>query len=259
MDETTRLWDVATGEQKETLAGHTSWISTVAFSPDGRTLATGSGDGTVLLWELPPPTVFGDVNHDGVVNLQDLMHVGSNFGQIGQNDADINKDGVVDILDLVTVAGAIGEAAAAPVAHPVALGSLSEAEVRGWLRQAQGLDSMDLRLQRGIFFLEQLLAALTPTETDLLPNYPNPFNPETWIPYHLAYASDVTLTIYDATGAMVRQLDLGHQPAGFYTARNRAAYWDGRNGNGESVASGIYFYQLRAGDYTAMRRMVIVK
>ena len=118
---------------------------------------------------------------------------------------------------------------------------------------------MDLRLQRGIYFLEQLLAALAPKETELLPNYPNPFNPETWIPYHLAYASDVTLRIYDATGAMVRQLYLGHQPAGFYTARNRAAYWDGRNGNGESVASGIYFYQLRAGDYTATRRMVIVK
>ena len=118
---------------------------------------------------------------------------------------------------------------------------------------------MDLRLQRGVLFLEQLLAALTPKETGLLPNYPNPFNPETWIPYHLAYASDVTLTIYDATGAMVRQLDLGHQPAGFYTARNRAAYWDGCNVNGELVASGIYFYQLRARDYTAMRRMVIVK
>jgi flagellar hook assembly protein FlgD len=100
---------------------------------------------------------------------------------------------------------------------------------------------------------------LTPKETGLLPNYPNPFNPETWIPYHLARASDVTLTIYDTTGAMVRQLDLGHQLAGFYTARNRAAYWNGRNENGELIASGIYFYQLRTGDYTATRRMVIVK
>jgi hypothetical protein len=100
---------------------------------------------------------------------------------------------------------------------------------------------------------------LTPKETGLLPNYPNPFNPETWIPYHLARASDVTLAIYDTAGAMVRQLDLGHQPAGFYTDRSRAAYWDGRNRNGELVASGIYFYQFRAGDYTATRRMVIVK
>ena len=76
----------------------------------------------MLLWELPAPAVFGDVNGDGVVNLQDLMYVSSNFGGIGQNDADLNGDGVVNILDLVTVAGAIGETAAAPSAHPVALG-----------------------------------------------------------------------------------------------------------------------------------------
>ena len=100
---------------------------------------------------------------------------------------------------------------------------------------------------------------MIPKETGLLPNYPNPFNPETWIPYRLAHASDVTLTIYDATGAMVRQLDLGHQQAGFYTARNRAAYWDGRNKNGELVASGIYFYTLIAEDFTATRKMSIRK
>ena len=118
---------------------------------------------------------------------------------------------------------------------------------------------MDLRLRRGIFFLEQLLAALTPKETGLLPNYPNPFNPETWIPYHLAYTSDVTLRIYDTKGAVVRQLDLGHQSAGFYTARSRAAYWDGRNQLGEPIASGIYFYTLTAGDFTATRKMSIRK
>ena len=259
LDETTRLWDVATGEQKETLAGHTGWVSDVAFSPDGRTLATGSEDGTVLLWELPPPTVFGDVNRDGVVNLQDLVAISSQFGRRGQNNADLNGDGVVNILDLVTVAGAIGETAAAPYARPMALGSLTVAEVRGWLIQARGLDLTDLRLRRGFFFLEQLLAALTPKETGLLPNYPNPFNPETWIPYRLAHATDVILTIYDTKGVVVRQLDLGHQSAGFYTARSRAAYWDGRNQLGEPIASGIYFYTLTAGDFTATRKMSIRK
>ena len=107
--------------------------------------------------------------------------------------------------------------------------------------------------------LQQLLDALTPQETVLLPNYPNPFNPETWIPYHLAEAADVTLTVYDTKGAPVCQLDLGHQPAGDYTTRTRAAYWDGQNENGELVASGVYFYQFRAGNYTAVQRMVIVK
>ena len=112
---------------------------------------------------------------------------------------------------------------------------------------------------RGIAVLEQLLAALTPKETLLLPNYPNPFNPETWIPYHLSHAADVQVIIYDIGGEVVRQLVLGHQPAGYYTDRTQAAYWDGRNEDGELVASGVYFYHLSAGDYAATRRMVILK
>ena len=95
--------------------------------------------------------------------------------------------------------------------------------------------------------------------TALLQNYPNPFNPETWIPYRLAAAADVTVKIYDRSGVLVRHLDFGKQPAGNYTDRSAAAYWDGRNQHGESVASGTYFYQLRAGDYNALRRMVILK
>ncbi len=79
-------------------------------------------------------------------------------------------------------------------------------------------------------------------------NYPNPFNPETWIPYHLAHAANVTLTIYDIKGASPRRLNLGHQPAGFYTDRAKVAYWDGGNDTGERVASGVYFYRLKAGD-----------
>ena len=98
-----------------------------------------------------------------------------------------------------------------------------------------------------------------PDKTIVDQNYPNPFNPETWIPYHLAHTADVVLTIYDTKGAMIRQLDLGLQPAGYYTDRAKAAYWDGRNANGESVASGVYFYQLQAGNYSQVRRMLIVK
>ena len=99
----------------------------------------------------------------------------------------------------------------------------------------------------------------TPDQTALLVNYPNPFNPETWIPYHLATAGDVAITIYDVRGTVVRQLDLGHQREGYYTGRSRAAYWDGRNALGEPVASGIYFYTLTAGDFTATRKMLIRK
>ena len=98
-----------------------------------------------------------------------------------------------------------------------------------------------------------------PEETSLLPNYPSPFNPETWIPYQLAQSADVSLTIYDIQGRVVRDLDLGHQRAGMYHSRSRAAYWDGRNAVGEPVASGVYFYTLKAGDFSATRKMLIRK
>ena len=100
---------------------------------------------------------------------------------------------------------------------------------------------------------------LLPDATSFLSNYPNPFNPETWIPYQLAKPADVTLTIYDMRGVVVRQLALGHQKAGFYTNRSRAAHWDGRNAFGEKVATGIYFCTFKAGDFTATRKMLIRK
>ena len=101
--------------------------------------------------------------------------------------------------------------------------------------------------------------SVRPDETALLSNYPNPFNPETWIPYQLAEAADVTLTIYDLQGVVARRLALGHQPAGFYHGRGRAAHWDGRNEIGEKVASGLYFYTFRAGDFTATQKLLIRK
>ncbi len=98
-----------------------------------------------------------------------------------------------------------------------------------------------------------------PTTTGLLPNYPNPFNPETWIPYQLAAPADVRISIYAVDGKLIRTLDLGHRSVGIYESRSRAAYWDGRNTQGEPVASGVYFYTLSAGDFTATRRMFILK
>ena len=107
--------------------------------------------------------------------------------------------------------------------------------------------------------LEQLLMALMPKETALLPNYPNPFNPETWIPYELATDTHVRITIYNTQGVVIRTLQFGHQSAGYYTGRDRAAYWDGRNALGEQVASGLYFYQLETDEMSSLRKMVILK
>ena len=207
----------------------------------------------------PDPVASVDINSDGVVNILDLVSVSSNFGKTGQNIADVNGDGVVNIVDLVKVAGEMGTGAAAPAAHPQTLEILTAADVRHWLTQAQHLGLTDTTSQRGILILEQLLASLIPKDTSLLPNYPNPFNPETWIPYQIAQHAEVTLTIYAADGKVVRTLALGQQPAGMYHTKNRAAYWDGRNAVGEPVASGIYFYTLTAGEFTATRKMLIRK
>ncbi len=98
-----------------------------------------------------------------------------------------------------------------------------------------------------------------PDFTSFNQNYPNPFNPETWIPYQLSEASDVTMTIYNMRGVVVRELALGHQPAGYYQSRARAAYWNGRNSLGEMVATGVYFVTFKAGDFTATRKMMIRK
>ena len=114
-------------------------------------------------------------------------------------------------------------------------------------------------VKQGWIQLPALIAYEIPAETALLHNYPNPFNPETWIPYQLAHAAEVMLTIYDTQGALVRQLDLGYQQAGYYTNKARAAHWDGRNHLGEMVGSGVYFYHLQAGDYSTLRKMVILK
>ena len=100
---------------------------------------------------------------------------------------------------------------------------------------------------------------MIPENTALLTNFPNPFNPETWIPYQLAKPAKVTLTIYNMRGVVVREVKLGHQPAGVYRSRSHAIYWDGRNMFGEKVAAGVYFYTLTADEFTATRKLLIAK
>ncbi|MCG9130751.1 T9SS type A sorting domain-containing protein [Candidatus Poribacteria bacterium] len=203
-----------------------------------------------------------DVNGDGSVDILDLSFVAARFGDEGQTEADVNSDGVVDIKDLITVASGMGREAEAPSGHHrSSFKELpSRATVQQWLTEAQQLNLTDSTSQRGILFLEYLLASLTPKETALLANYPNPFNPETWIPYQLAQSADVTISIYTIDGTMIRTLNLGHKPSGVYENKTVAAYWDGRNETGESVASGVYFYTLStAGKFKSTRKMLILK
>ena len=236
-----------------------------------------------------------DVNGDGQVDVLDLVWTAVAYGIRGTGlPADVNADGVVDIQDLMEVAEGIdtGEVLPEKVAEEVLLAAeAAAAELQGVagapvmrfntrqhmasnvttyrnvanaLSDARALSTGDVRLGKWLPLLEELLQVLAemgaiPETTALLPNYPNPFNPETWIPYHLAKDANVTLTIYDVRGSVVRELTLGYQSAGVYESRGRAAYWDGRNDLGEPVASGVYFYTLTAGSFTATRKLLIAK
>ena len=219
----------------------------------------------------------GDVNRDGRVSILDLILVAQQLGKrVSAGSAvDVNRDGVVSILDLIRVAQGIAQSPAAPLAlnlptsrdsrngtdfiGAVGTKSVDAATIEAWIAQAQLEDDGSLAFKQGIENLENLLASLIPEETTLLANYPNPFNPETWIPYQLAESVEVTLTIYDMNGQLVRRLAVGHRAAGMYRSRGRAVYWDGRNQLGESVASGLYFYTLIAGEFSGTRRMLILK
>ena len=207
----------------------------------------------------------GDVNRDGRVSILDLVLAAQQLGKRvpAGSAVDVNGDGVVSILDLILVSQGIAGSSAAPPNPPAPLsggeGRVDAATIEAWIAQARLADDGSLAFKQGIENLENLLATLIPEETALLANYPNPFNPETWIPYQLAESAEVTLTIYDMNGEIVRRLAVGYRAAGIYRSRSRAMYWEGRNQLGEPVASGLYFYTLRAGEFSATRRMLILK
>ena len=200
-----------------------------------------------------------DVNGDGEVDVDDLLLVAASFGTAPAPEVmpntDINGDGVVNNKDMLLVLAALEAAPAAPTLDT----QWTVASLQRWITEAKQRNITDATFLKGIAVLEQWLADLLPKETALLPNYPNPFNPETWIPYELAKPAEVTLRIYAVNGGVVRTLALGHQIVGIYHSRSRAAYWDGRNEQGERVASSIYFYTLSTGDFTATRKMLIQK
>jgi len=114
-------------------------------------------------------------------------------------------------------------------------------------------------IKKAYLSLPLIVGDVRPTETLLAQNFPNPFNPETWLPYQIAESAEITIQIYDGFGRVVRTLELGFKPAGFYTTRSAAAYWDGRNLSGERVASGVYFYTMQTNNFTATRKMLILK
>ena len=249
-DALVRLWDYETGRAKKTLRGHEEQVLSIAFGADN-TLASGSADGTVRLWDIETRSSRTLSGHTDWV-------FGVAFHPNGEILASTGTDMSVRLWD--TTFG-------------VPLNTLERhtnwgrdvAISRGGILASAGYDNLihlwdtGVRSDDAVDAAENSEVVAQRRTAQVLPNFPNPFNPETWIPYQLETASDVSLSIYDVSGRLVRTIELGYQQAGLYANRSDAIYWNGRNNHGEQVASGVYVYRLTAGEYSASRRMVIVK
>ena len=210
---------------------------------------------------LTPPVSYAtyDVNKDGAVDNTDAGLV---IDALGTSNAryDVNGDGTVNFLDVVLVFDNRDDnVAGAPTIVGMKLSAVQIDIIQEQIDLLIATNDRSPAAMRTLIYLQQLLVTARPEKTQLFANYPNPFNPETWIPYELATDTHVKITIYNTQGVVIRTLQFGHQSAGYYTDRDRAAYWDGRNALGEQVASGLYFYQLETDTMSSLRKMVILK
>jgi len=186
--------------------------------------STSNEDGRATIDTTPICTLPWDINKDGIVDALDIEIVSSNVGKEATPELDFNGDGVIDTLDILIVAIHFLETCddddGSPSAAPPASGDVPDY---------------------------------------LFQNYPNPSNPGTWIPFMLADGNDVAVSIYSPSGQLVRRLDLGYKNSGVYVSKEQGAYWDGSNEYGEEVASGVYFYHIKAGKFSAVRKMLIAR
>ena len=203
-----------------------------------------------------------DVSRDGTIDVSDLTVIGVYFGKpaTGGNGADVNRDGYVNIRDLVLVCRHFGESAftTSPGSEFEKVDPEQLPVLRKLYESIQATDG-DADLAKAREILARLIQLAMPQIADsrLMQNYPNPCNPETWIPYQLAEPGDVTIGVYNSSGQLVRTLDLGHKEVGSYAGKDSAAHWDGTNEAGESVSSGLYFYVIKSGNFNATRKMII--
>ena len=256
-------------------AGIAGSADVVVTNPDGESDTLADGFTYIEAPQFPPY----DVNQDGEVNISDLVAVASQFNTVGEGlPEDVNGDGTVNIFDLVDIANHFGEGStqgapsSIPLPTPAVLAKVetphqftldqeANRRLRAALTEIEGRADAnpDLRFVANLLRRWLIDNRTIPTETRLYPNFPNPFNPETWIPYQLAEAAEVHISIYDVKGQPIRELSIGFREAGNYTSQLDAVYWNGRNDIGQLVTSGIYFYTLSAGDFSDTRKMLILK
>ena len=220
--------------------------------------------GTKVVYDHIPSSekLIGDVNFDNEVNIFDLVMVASEFGKIEENlKGDINLDGLVNIFDLVLVARNFGKsfAVAPSIVQKIRLNSAEIQNIAFAIDYLKLNNSHSDAEETILHVLESILTKALPKQSRLLPNYPNPFNPETWIPFRAAKDGNASVTIYDINGTIIRLLPIGYVLAGNYLGPDKAIYWNGKTDAGEYVSSGTYFYQIKLVDYTETRKMIIVK
>jgi hypothetical protein len=235
----------------------------------------------------------GDTNNDGIVNEHDILPIGiywllkgskrdvvdtefkpqtaKPWTPVAATYADADGNGIVDAREILVIGRNWGathtvtttqqQAPRLNIFNPSIDHSQYLKAYKAMYELLEGQNTEPAKRLKAT--LEQLIEKaskpLIPSQSELLQNYPNPFNPETWIPYTLSKKAHVIVKIYNISGQLVRVLDLGEQEAGMYVSKEKAAYWDGKNDEGEDVASGVYFYQIHAGDYVSTKRMVVIK
>jgi len=203
-----------------------------------------------------------DVDRNGTVDVNDLILVSNHFGEVYNDSNAAQQLSLSSRGDSPRTRGSTkAQKAEAYKAYSLINAAPSNSpdirKLKAHLMRLLSMDSATSFSVRLPAYAGISQSTNLPMSSRLLPNYPNPFNPDTWIPYHLARPSDVTVRIYRTSGQLVRALNLGNKEAGFYTSRDKAVHWDGKNGAGEEVASGIYFYSFAAGDFSAIRKMTV--